>query len=171
MNRVNEDFSKRLGHFGISKVGHDHIHISSPIVWDDKNQPFHTTTIKTDDLDEIKRLLGVHDSSVADAEPSDTHKYLANLSVLPDDAIYDAASAYVFGNSNLLKHHKAAIENKLGVREIQVVSANTMKVDSVIIIDGTKAIVVDTLIFENGGQIKNVGVLTLNAGQIINKAS
>ena len=171
MHRNSTDFSKRLGHYGISQVGHDHIHITSPIVWDEDHCPFNVTTIKTGDLDELKRLFGVPDSSLVNVEPHAQHKHLASLSKLSSTDAYEAASAYIYGNSSLLKHHKEAIENVLGEREVKVASAKTMTVSSKMVVTGTNAIVVDLLIFEPGGQIVNMGVLTLNAAQIQNKTA
>ena len=171
MSKFSADFSKRLSFYGIDRVGHDEIHITSPITWDDNNNlPFHVTTIKTGNLDELKHYLGVQDDDVANDEPPHLHKHLASLSSLPDEHIHEAASAYVFGNSALLKQHKTAIESKLGVRQIQVLATNTLIVDSILTIDGTKSIVADTIIFKAGGQIKNVGVLSINAKQIIRQA-
>lgn len=170
MHKYSEDFSKRLGFYGIAKVGHDHIHITSPITWDEKHCPFNVTTVRTGDLDKLKSLFGVPNSEIIKHEPSEKHKYLAALPTLSDEHIYDAASAYIYGNSDLLAHHKATIESKLGVREVQVASANTMTVSSVMTMTGITAIVVDFLIFEPGGQILNVGVLSINAGQIQNKS-
>lgn len=104
-------------------------------------------------------------------QQSDTHRYLSSLSTLPEDRIFDAASAYIYGDSSTLKQHKAAIESKLGTREVQVATTNTLVVSSVITSSGINAIVADTIIFEPGGQIVNIGVLTINAGAIENLAT
>lgn len=169
MQRHSPEFSKRLAHYGVAQVGHDKIHITDPVTWDKDNCPFTVKTIKTNDLDELKRLIGVPDSDAK--QQSDTHRYLSSLSTLPEDRIFDAASAYIYGDSSTLKQHKAAIESKLGTREVQVATTNTLVVSSVITSSGINAIVADTIIFEPGGQIVNIGVLTINAGAIENLAT
>jgi hypothetical protein len=171
MQRFSKNFSDRLAHYGLAQVAHEHINITSPITIDDNNSPFAIKEITTNCLDELKSLIGTPNNQ-ANAAPSSEHLALSSLATIPDDKIYDAATAYIFGDSSTLQHHKAAIESKLGARTVKVASAGTVTISSVVTFDSSNPYVLtaDTLIFEPGGQIVNVGVLTINASTIQNNA-
>jgi len=173
MQRHSADLSKRLAHYGITEAVQKDVHISKPVTWNDDNCPFYVKAISTGDLDELKRLIGRDDSTLANEEPSSAHKSLASLATLPDDSVFEAASAYIFGNSASLKHHKAAIEKKLGVRTVNVAAANDLVISSVITYDsGSPAVInANSITFMPGGQIVCLGSLSVTANSIINQTA
>ena len=95
MQRFSKNFSDRLAHYGLAQVAHEHINITSPITIDDNNSPFAIKEITTNCLDELKSLIGTPNNQ-ANAAPSSEHLALSSLATIPDDKIYDAATAYIF---------------------------------------------------------------------------
>jgi hypothetical protein len=174
MQRFSHDFEERLRHFGLDrKLLKKEITLGGAVSWDDQGAPFPVKVIKTNDLDEIKNLIGIPDQSFEKGSLKEEPKHVeaASLKTVTPDNVAQIAHSYVFGNSQKIRQHKKDIEKAIGEVNLQVASAETIIIDKKIVISGSqsKAIIADQVIFKDEGQIICEGILTLNAGTLINQ--
>ena len=176
MDRFSANFEVRLKHFGIQPdlLKTDKVTINKKTGWDDQGAPFPIKVHRTKSLDEVKRLIGNPDKQFEKEtdRTSETHSEFAKLKDVSKHQIGAVASAYVFGNSKPLAHLAAHLENAIGEVVIHVAAANELVVDQVIEVSGKdpKVITVDRLIFTKNGRIISTGMLTINAGTIVNQS-
>jgi len=172
-DRFSKNFSERLEYYGIQEPSQESVSIDEETIWDDHRSPFEVKIIRTNDLDEIKRLIGNDDRHYTEKaleHPPEMNLAMALKEVTPD-TVRLAASAYVFGNSQHLKHMKGAIEDNIGSATIQLAALNDLTINQKLVIKpgDVKKIEADRVIFEGKGQIICEGALTLSATTLINR--
>lgn len=132
----NQAFSERLQFYGVQEPLQERILIDKETVWDDHSSPFMIKVIKTSDLDEIKRLIGIDDKYLEDNSIGHPGMKLAmGLKEVTIDTTQLAASAYVFGNSRALKHLKSGIEKIIGQVPVQLAASTELVIDNTFTVD------------------------------------
>jgi hypothetical protein len=171
-DRFSQNFSERLKFYGLQEPLQKNVLIDKETtVWDDQNSPFKVKLIKTSDLDEIKRLIGNDNKAFEDESFKMPETELTeNIKKVTQDNVKLLASAYVFGNSQILKHHKGDIEKIIGPVTIQLAAIDDIVISDVQPITGTdpKIIHANSITFKDNGQIYNEGILTVSANLIKN---
>jgi hypothetical protein len=93
-----------------------------------------------------------------------------NLKEITHDNVKLAASAYVFGNSQEVKHLKSDIEKTIGSATIQLAAPSEVVISAPLIIKGgeIKKLEADILTLKDNGQIYCEGTLAISAGLLRN---
>lgn len=169
--RFSQNFDERLKFHGVQEPLQKSVSIDKETVWDDHTSPFETKLIRTNDLDEIKRLIGNDDKYFEDGSFKLPEMNLAvNLKEITHDNVKLAASAYVFGNSQEVKHLKSDIEKTIGSATIQLAAPSEVVISAPLIIKGgeIKKLEADILTLKDNGQIYCEGTLAISAGLLRN---
>ena len=170
-DRFSQNFSERLNFHGVQEPLQKSVSIDKETVWDDHNSPFEIKLIRTNDLDEVKRLIGTDDKHFEDGtlKFAGTNLAMGIKEVTPENAKL-AASAYVFGNSQDVKHLKEGIESTIGSATIQLAAPSEVVISAPLVIKGgeVKKLDADIVTFKDKGQIQCEGTLSISAGLLRN---
>lgn len=173
--RFSEKFEDRLKHYGIEDIKKQKIVINQRSEWNDESAPFEVKKITVEDLDEVKRLIGNDDKLFEKGTLKSTNHMEAALGLkeVTSETVREAASAYVYGNSQQLKHLKAQIEKIIGTVSIHIANADEIVISEPLIIQPgvTKVLQANKITFTDKGQITNLGVLSLSAQLLVNEKS
>lgn len=173
--RFSEEFEDRLKYYGIDSINKEKIVIDHSIEWTDESAPFEVNKITIEDLDEVKRLIGNADKLFEEGalKPSNHMDAVQGLKEVTVETVRQAASAYVYGNSQPLRHLKGQIEKLIGTVPIHVAGADEIIISEPLTIPpgAVKLLQANKITFTGNGQITNLGVLSLNAQRIVNAKS
>lgn len=183
-------FDEALARFGLSMndVHHDDIVVGAgnrPTYWNGSpgdDCPFSPKVLRTHDLDEAKRWIGIPDEKFRredmprlEALPgrpwwNAARTNFATLSTADQNDLVRAAKAYVWGDSSEVADYKTAIEEFLGPFHVQVFAVDNITVTPsqpwIINSSSPSVINVGTVTIEPGGQIIVTAVVTVNASQV-----
>lgn len=142
--------------------------------------------LKTHDLDQFKRWVGVPDAIFEDEEVTYNHpipeemivnvkKCPCSMTHLEKTALYDAARCYIWGPSHRVSAYKETIEKMFAPMEVVTHIYTTLDVHSTLVFEETdQAVVVlaNTINFYPGGKIEARGTnLTIQATNIYYKSN
>ncbi|HYR26866.1 MAG TPA: hypothetical protein VEU30_00285 [Thermoanaerobaculia bacterium] len=188
--RQRQFFEEALSRYGmnVSDVYSDDLVVGGgprPTYWNGSPSddcPFAPKILRTNNLDEAKRWLGIPDErfrrgDFPRVEALPTRPWwgapkanFASLSQADQNEIVRAAKAYVWGDSKDVADYKTAIEEFLGPFRVNVYAAQNITVTPsqpwIINSSSPSVITVGTVTIEQGGQIVVSAVVTINASQV-----